>query len=364
MRSPDVVPEDRSAPPSRSRGRVVAGWSAVAAVGLAGAFWAGSTVARPPATPIGNEPDVRYEVVLGEVGQVQVFTAQATWPVVATLRSAAVGTVTSVDGLGSAVGAGGQILSVDLRPVVVGLGSVPAFRDFQQGVRGADVGQLQAMLRVEGFDAGDSGVVDAATERAVRGWQRQHGFPVDGVVRAGDVVFVPTLPARLATADDVEVGAVLAAGQPLVHVLGPAPEVTITLDAAQRELVPLEAEVTVHAGERAFGGVIASSASTDDGRLVLRLTATDGTPICGEECGAGVAGGEAVNLRAEIVVTPTTTGPVVPVSAIRTTAAGRTVVLGPDGTETPVTVLASARGLAVVDGVRAGDVVTLPAEPS
>ncbi|NKY38688.1 peptidoglycan-binding protein [Cellulomonas septica] len=257
--------------------------------------------------------------------------------------------------------AGQVVMTVNLRPVVVAQGAVPAFRAMQRGDRGPDVAQLQQLLRQLGYAAPESSAYDAATTSAVRSWQRATGLPVDGVVAAGDVLFLPTLPGRLALAEDVRVGAVVAAGEALFDVLSAEPKVTVTLDAAQVATVPQDAAVTVRVGDRRWEGVIASSTTVDDGSMVLALTAVDGTPVCGEDCAAIPPTG-VLNVSVDVIVTPATDGPVVPTSAVRTTPSGATVVrAAPDGQEKPVEVLASARGLAVVEGVEVGDLILVPA---
>lgn len=107
----------------------------------------------------------------------------------------AVGTVTSVTvAAGDEVTPPGQVLyAVNLRPVVVAAGATPSFRSMGRGVSGADVGQLQGLLTGIGvFDGDVDGVFGWATEQAVRDWQDALGIEDDGVVQAGDVVFVPS----------------------------------------------------------------------------------------------------------------------------------------------------------------------------
>ena len=55
-------------------------------------------------------------------------------------------------------------------------------------------------------------------------------------------------------------------------------------------------------------------------------------------------------------------GVVVPLAALITDADGSTAVIAADGQRLPVTVLARARGMAVVQGVRAGTSVRVPGQ--
>lgn len=84
------------------------------------------------------------------------------------------------------VAAGDVLFTVDLRPVVIGRGVVPAFRNLQAGDSGVDVEQLEAMLVELGFlsvQADD--LFDAATTTAVRSWQASLGVTTDGSRSAG-----------------------------------------------------------------------------------------------------------------------------------------------------------------------------------
>ena len=64
-----------------------------------------------------------------------------------------------------------------------------------------------------------------------------------------------------------------------------------------------------------------------------------------------------MSLRADVTVAPEVSGPAVPVAAVRTDPDGSAWVRLADGTRQQVTVLGSAGGVAVVDGLSAGDLV-------
>lgn len=344
------------------RGRAQVLWGAsVLLVGCV-AFVAGRAFAQPPPGPPPTPAELEYSIEDGEVGLVQAFTAQASWSRSAATPTAASGTITSIDiPADGMVNAGSQLMSVNLRPVIVAVGAVPAFRALARGATGPDVAQLQELLRAEGHSPGTSGVFDAATATAVADWQRARGFPADGIVALGDVLFVPDLPRRVATVDGVALGTVVSPGQAVLEILSETPIVTVTLDQAQADTVPQDGEVVVRAGDAVWNGVVARGLTADDGSLILELTAADGGPICGTECAQAIPAVGKRNLPVEIVVTPNTRGPVVPTSAIRTGPDGETTVRVSDGTETSVTIVASARGLAVVEGVEAGEVILVPA---
>lgn len=87
-------------------------------------------------------------VVSGEVGESIVLNVRAQWTRTPVGVNRAAGVVTEIYRQpGEPVEPGAVLYSVDLRPIVAAAGRVPAFRSLQLGVRGADVAQLQALLR-------------------------------------------------------------------------------------------------------------------------------------------------------------------------------------------------------------------------
>lgn len=339
-------------------------------VGAAG-FWAGRVALAPPDDPLAGEAEpLTYEVVEQTVGQSLQFVAVAGWEAEPLARGWAAGVVTSIDfAPGDTADVGDVLFRVNLRPVVIGLGEVPAFRDLQAGDSGADVTQLQAMLVALGFlEVDPDGEFGEATLAAVRAWQDSHGVADDGIVRQGDVVYAPELPVRVVATEALAVGAQLGGGEVVVNRLAAAPAVSIPLTLEQRDLVPLSGAVQLTYQEGTWDAVIARAAEvTEQGleRLELILEAPDGGPVCGATCIEWIPPLGRTDLEAAIVVIPETTGPVVPVAAIVTDAGGGHSVRLVDGSDVPIDVLASTGGLAVVSGIEAGDVVVLPfAEPT
>lgn len=339
---------------------------AVAAAG----FWAGRVALAPPDDPLAPESEpVTYEVVQQTLGHALQFAAVAEWEARPLGRAWAAGIVTSVGfAPGQAVDAGDVLFTVDLRPVVVAQGDVPAFRDMQSGDTGADVSQLQMMLAELGFlEAEPNGQFGDEMLAAVRVWQDSLGIDDDGIVRQGDVLFAPELPVRVVATDALAVGAPLAGGEIVVNGLSSAPSVVVPLTVDQRNLVPISGAVRLTYPEGTWEAVIARATETSEQgleRLDLILEAPDGGPVCGETCTEWIPPLGSTDFPAEIVVTPETTGPVVPVAAIVTDPGGGQSVQLLDGTVVPIQVVVSTGGLAVVSGIEAGEVVVLPfAEP-
>lgn len=135
--------------------------------------------------------------------------------------------VTALDvAQGTTVTAGQVIAAVAGRPVVILPGRIPAFRAMSEGVSGVDVGELQDALDQLGFGIGSdaAGVYGVGTATAVRALFLRIGYPpitapaIGGAstspqprggrpkplpqlatVPLGEIAFVPSLPARVAS---------------------------------------------------------------------------------------------------------------------------------------------------------------------
>lgn len=336
-------------------------WAVTVVLAAAAGLWAARATLETPSIAETRDTPVLYTVAEGTVSRVMSFTAKAQWQSVPLARNAANGTVTTVDVQpGDRAEVGLRLYSVDLRPVTAAEGAIPAFRDLAADASGADVEQLQTFLAAAGHYGGAvSGAFDAATASAVRKWQKAIGIAADGVVRRGDLLFFPDLPARVTSADALQVGAPISAGETAIEALPEAPTFTITLGVEQADLVPLVTTVLVHhAGAGTWQGRIASSTTTPTGELILTLEGPDGTPLCGDQC-AAVPIGEAALYTADLVAVPEKTGPVVPVSALRTRPDGSVTVVTEEGRVMEVKVLAAAEGRAVVSGIDVGTTIRL-----
>lgn len=335
------------------------------AVLVAAGWWAASVALESPEDPLADREPVTYTVDVGSVGRSLRFAAVAVWQFEDLARNASSGVVTSIGvDPGAVVSAGDILYTVDLRPVVVAEGVVPAFRDLSLRSVGEDVAQLQGLLTELGIFEGEvDGSFGTGLRTAVRVWQESLGVPDNGVVRLGDVVFVPQLPARVVLADEVVVGAPLGGGEVAVRLMLDDVRFWIPLAPEQRSLVPLSAEVMVTHGEAIWDARISEAVEEEGtGQLNLNLEASDGGPVCGGDCEAEVSIRGQTSFPAEIVVVPETEGPLVPVAAIQSLPDGTTVVTAVDGSHIPVVVVASSDGLAVVEGVDPGDVILLPME--
>lgn len=333
-----------------------AGWIVSAVAGVAVGAVAAHEAVKDPEVPQSSERVVLYKVKKGSVGRTLTFSATATWPTVREVSSSADGTVTSVSLQPGALASVGSVLfTVDLHPVFVASGAVPSFRDLHRGDVGDDVAQLQTYLYSQGYDPGSvDGEFGPATAAAVKAWHVAWGLPEMSRVKAGELVYLPQLPVRLALAEGVGVGSKISAGEPAIVVLGAAPTFDVELEDQQAELVPTSGNVTVRGPGHAWAGRIASATHSATGTLLLSLTGPRGGSLCGADCGV-VPVGEGQLYPVEMVVVPRRTGPRIPVAAIATSASGKTTVTLEDGTRVPVKILAAADGRAVVKGINVGD---------
>lgn len=346
----------------RRRSLVATTWGVTVVLAAAVGAWGAWAAFVPPRVVEPQDVPATYVVEEATVGSSMEFPVSLTWEVAVEARSGGEGTMTSrtVED-GAVIDAGAQIFALDLRPVVAMKGATPSFRDLGADTEGDDVRQLQEYLRDAGYlRAAPSGRFGPATVVAVRAWQKDAGYEIDGAVRSGDIVFVPELPARVRYSEDVRTGVRVSAGQVVIEVLTATPRIEMRLLAEQVGLVPTEGSVEVSAGERTWEGVVSGATLEESGETVLGLTAPDGGPVCGQECGelpvVGV-GSQVGNGR--IVVVPDATGPAVPAAALVTRPDGRAYVVLEDGTEQDVTVVAEGRGRAVIDGVAVGETVRL-----
>ncbi len=354
----------RSSAVGRSRGgrwaRPLVGWVVAFVLGVGSAWWAADATLSRPEVAEGTSAPVFYTVSRGTVERVMSFTAKATWAAALAASNSASGTVTSVSTQpGQAVEVGDVLYTVDLRPVVAAEGAVPSFRVLSAGASGEDVAQLEEFLAATvRFDGTVDEEFTELTAAAVMSWQARLGVEPSGVVRPGDLLFLPQLPARVVLSGDIRVGAQVSSGIGAVEVLSKSPSVTVTLGADQSDLVPLDGAVRVHRGGAIWRGRIAAATQTELGELQLELVGPQGRAICHPRC-AQLPVSRPTLMRADLIAVPPTTGPVVPAAALRTMPQGATVVLGVDGEEIPVQVLAAASGQAVVSGIDVGERIQL-----
>ena len=354
--------------PSQSTRRRWPGWVAVT-LGIlvigTGVGWAGAVILIPPKDILDSSSFTYVEVVDGEVGSSINLNTVAAWTPIPVGSNLASGTVTSVNlSAGQEVGVGSVLYTVNLRPVVVGQGQIPSFQPLSLGASGADVAQLQSMLSSLGFYSYEvDGEFDWITQQAVQDWQTALGIDDDGSVQAGDIIYVPTLPTRLSLdTDKVSRGASLSGGEEVLRGLPASPTFTIPVTQTQAALIPAGTRVEITGPDgQLWAGYAADHQPSDQGEgFTVVLQGADGGTICGDDCGSIQVSEEAL-LRSRIVTVETVRGLTVPSAALRSASDGSLVVVDRKGVEHPVTVVESARGMSVIEGVAVGTSVRVPA---
>lgn len=353
---------------SRRRASVLFAWFLSLLLVVAVTWWAVSaTLGRPEIETEGVQPQT-VTVQVGSLGRSITVPVNANWTLTPLADAQASGTVTSVDlDASGRLSSGEPLLSVDLRTTVVAQGAIPSFRALSQGDKGSDVTQLQEFLVSQGHLEGEAdGVFGSQTLRAVRSWQYEVGLPVDGVVRASDVIYSPIMPARVIVPEEIRVGSRISGGQTFAYLVAETPEFQATLETGQAMYAPVGAGLIVSFEESRWDAVVVDlRTDTETGLAVATLTAPGGGSLCGGDCEQipVPADGSTTRLLGEIVIAPDTEGSMIPVSSIGTSSSGETFVLMADGEKRSVTVLLASDGQAIVTGVDVGESVMLTSVP-
>ena len=166
---------------------------------------------------------------------------------IVTTSQALSGTVTHLAPEGATLDQGDVVLAIDDEPVVLLIGSLPAYRLMEVGTEGEDVRQLQDALQNLGFGTVDGFAVDGvfsdATAVAVVAWQTSANARPDGIVNLGDVVFLSE-PIRVG-ATPIAVGDELRDGMPILSVSSNATKVSVDLSTDDQDLVEVGDDVVI-----------------------------------------------------------------------------------------------------------------------
>ena len=102
---------------------------------------------------------------------------------------------------GQTISNGEQLAGIDGEPLFALVGRVPAWRDITPGESGPDVMELQKALAALGYYTGGDtpGFFGTATQDAVSAYYEHLGYtpPAAGGVPMTDVIFLPSLPAKV-----------------------------------------------------------------------------------------------------------------------------------------------------------------------
>lgn len=350
--------------PTNRRGPLLIVTTILAVLAAGAIGWAASSVLTPADDPLEAADYTYVKVQSGAVGSTTKLNTVAKWTPVPAGSNRAVGVVTAVPiEPGTEVGPGEVLYRVDQRPVVIGQGDVPAFRTIGLDAEGADVAQLQSMLAALGHYSGAvDGIVGARTVEAIRAWQKALDVEQTGVVDVSDVIYVPDLPTRVSLDDAVITrGNLVAGGEPVVRALSTAPEFRVPVTEAQAAMMPTgtRVEITSPDGDLWTAAAGKQVVDSQSGSIDISLDPLDGGSICGDGCSQIPVNGEAL-LGSVIVTAEEVSGLVVPSAALVTGADGQVAVIDRSGDRFAVKVIASARGMSVIEGVDEGMDVRVP----
>jgi hypothetical protein len=173
---------------------------------------------------------------------------------------------------------------------------------------------------------------------------------------------VPTLPTRVALDTKViKRGATVSGGEAVVTGLPSEPSFYVPISESQAALIPngTAVEITGPNGED-WVGVASDQIADEFSSINVILTGVDGGSICGDGC-AGIPVTDANYYNSRVVTVATVSGLRVPSAALLSKADGTTVVIDTKGLSHEVTVVTSARGMSIIEGVKQGTKVRVPA---
>jgi peptidoglycan hydrolase-like protein with peptidoglycan-binding domain len=303
-----------------------------------------------------------YTVSQGSLGRDLTLPASASWPVEGVVRAPAAGLVTEVRSQSGYLSSGSILMRVEERAVVLIPGEIPAFRTLTVGVRGRDVRALQEFLKGAGYRTdSDLSAYTSVTADAVRRWHRDLGLGNSPTVSLGDIVIVPSewIARPMRWEPGVVAGQRLAAGDPILDVLGETPQVIVDFAGSMpAQLASGDRLVATFSSGQTRPMTLTDPVSQEGRTYSILRTAG---PLCAsQDCLALVPLAGDASVQAKFTLVPDTSGPLVPVAALRSDSAGKAFVVLEDGTRRGVEIVVVDGGMAVVSGVEAGDVLLLP----
>lgn len=281
---------------TRRRTLLLGGALTLVLAGGAGAVVLGAGPAAEPADGRTALPPATTPVVRTDLVSSKTVDGRLDYAGRRPVKAAVAGTVTVAAEEGATVRQGQTLYELDDKPVTLLYGPVPMFREMRPGDRGTDVLQLERNLRDLGFGAGMyvDPRYDAATEAAVKRWQKSLNREPTGRVGKGDVVFQPgrvrVVSADAALADQV------GPDRSVLTVASPRPVVRADLDQSDAPLTApgTRVEVTLPSGTTVRGKVTGTVRPGGDGAaggdgggsgsgggrdgITVEVTLDDGTP--------------------------------------------------------------------------------------
>jgi hypothetical protein len=243
------------ATPSGKRRRRTMPWAVLAVIVLVGAGVVmarsevfSSTGSNNPAIAGSADPTGLYGVLRRDLSSQTQLSATLGYAGSYSVVNQAPGTVTALPAVGQVVTQGHVLYQVSGVPVVLLHGSTPAYRSLLEGVKGADVAQLNADLVALGYATKTQ--LPAGTDEftwwttlGVEKLQAAIGVTQNGVLALGQAVFAPA--ALRVTSVSAVLGAAAQPAQPLLQATSTTRQVSIALDASQQSQVAVGDKVMI-----------------------------------------------------------------------------------------------------------------------
>ena len=210
--------------------------------------------------------------------------------------------------MGTVVDFGETLAHIDQKPLFVGYGAMPMYRELYkirsgardefgnrvELMRGFDVDHLQQFLLEAGFDADGKleadGEFGATTEKAVEAWQEAVGLPISGRVDNSQLVFNPD-PLRIAS--ESRIGATFTG----IDVNNAQADVLVDTSNRDRSVLPIGADVQVALPNRTeLPGEVTDQQQVagGDGSQVWRTTIKPSAELPGDTSSATITVTEVV----------------------------------------------------------------------
>lgn len=338
---------------------LAAGVGIVLAAGAGG--WAiGATLVEADASAQTPDQSVWAEAAETSIGSSFNLSTTVKQPVKTVASNHLSGVVSSVSP--GELKSGEQLYAVAGTKVYVVEGKTPFYQDITPKSSGQNIKQVETFLKSSGhFHGTPDASYDSATSAAIKAWQTATKQKPDGIIPLGHLVAIPTLPAQVELDEGITPGKQLAGGEDAVRAANGERTFSMSLTEEQAAVIPQDTVVEV-IHEKSVWPAMISQTTTDETVAVTHvLSAPDGGAVCGKECGA-LPSSSSVTLRSKVIVVPATKGIGIPAAAITTTASGQAQVLTESGV-VDVKVLTSGQGIAIVEGLAAGDKVQVLGAP-
>jgi peptidoglycan hydrolase-like protein with peptidoglycan-binding domain len=236
---------------------LVVGVSVLVVLGTGTAVAVTRLGSRPVAAATAPDKPDTVAVRKTDLAERQTVTGELGYGTAQKLNGRRQGTITALPAVGMVLDRGSVVYQVDAKPVVLFLGSLPLYRAVGTGMTdGPDVKLVEENLR----DLGYSGFgtpnekFTAATEAAIKKWQKKLGVDQTGVIELGDVVVTPA-PVRVSTVS-ATLGADAAGA--VLEFTDTTRWVTVELDEDQKDLAVVGAKVTLTIGGKEVPGTVTS----------------------------------------------------------------------------------------------------------